>query len=59
MKPAVQIHLQEIAENSFTSNRYNIGGYVCFGFDITENFLSTLLVVLKIIATLVMPLFTN
>jgi len=27
------------AENSFTSNRYNIGGYVSFGFDITENFL--------------------
>lgn len=27
------------AENSFTANRYNIGGYLGFGFDITENFL--------------------
>ena len=27
------------AENSFISNRYNIGGYVSFGFDITEDFL--------------------
>jgi iron complex outermembrane receptor protein len=27
------------AENSFTSNRYNIGGYLSFGFDITEDFL--------------------
>ena len=26
-------------ENSFTSNRYNIGGYVSLGYDITENFL--------------------
>lgn len=27
------------AENSFTANRYNIGGYLGFGFDITEDFL--------------------
>ncbi len=27
------------AENSFISNRYNIGGYLSFGFDITEDFL--------------------
>jgi iron complex outermembrane recepter protein len=27
------------AENSFISNRYNFGGYLGFGFDITENFL--------------------
>ena len=27
------------AENSFISNRYNIGGYLGFGFDITEDFL--------------------
>jgi iron complex outermembrane recepter protein len=27
------------AENSFISNRYNIGGYVSFGFDLTEDFL--------------------
>ncbi|HEY5917251.1 MAG TPA: TonB-dependent receptor, partial [Chryseolinea sp.] len=27
------------AENSFKSNRYNIGGYLSFGFDITEDFL--------------------
>jgi len=27
------------AENSFISNRYNFGGYVSLGFDITENFL--------------------
>lgn len=27
------------AENSFISNRYNIGGYLGFGFDLTENFL--------------------
>jgi iron complex outermembrane receptor protein len=27
------------AENSFTANRYNIGGYLGFGFDITESFL--------------------
>lgn len=26
-------------ENSFTSNRYNLGGYVSLGYDITENFL--------------------
>jgi iron complex outermembrane receptor protein len=26
-------------ENSFSSNRYNIGGYVTFGFDFTEDFL--------------------
>jgi iron complex outermembrane recepter protein len=26
-------------ENSFISNRYNIGGYVSLGYDITENFL--------------------
>ena len=27
------------AENSFIANRYNIGGYLGFGFDITEDFL--------------------
>jgi iron complex outermembrane recepter protein len=26
-------------ENSFTSNRYNFGGYLSFGYDITESFL--------------------